>query len=367
MTRLCDVRVDVLEVPFRVPLRASDRHWTTRRLAIVRLIAEDRLEGIGEVAASGPGGLPAPIPDELRGLFAGLDPAETTDLEARLRDTERWGGIGRALRSALETAVADLAARAAGVSVAASIGVGVRPRVLLNGLVGIDTPDRAARAAASLAAAGFECLKMKVGDEPPTVIAARIRAVRAAVGPSVRLRLDANGAWSGPAEALAAIDAVAGFDLEFVEQPLPPDLGPHALASLRRVVPMPLAADEAVTDPDTALALLEAGAADVLVVKPARVGGFRQARRIADVAAASGVPIVVSTLFETGIGVAAALHLAATLEDDSRAHGLATAGLLATDLLAEPLPIANGHMTLPSGPGLGVRLDPVAVERYRVR
>lgn len=367
MTRVRDVRVDVLEMPFRVPVATGDHRWTTRRLAIVRLIADDGLEGIGEVAAGEPGGLPAPIPGDLAGWFAGLDPADSSGLDERLREIEGRPGIGRALRSALETAAVDLLAMAAGVSVAASFAADVRPRVRLNGLVGIGTPEAAAREAVALSDAGFDCLKLKAGRERPMVLAERVRAVRGAVGPAIRLRLDVNGAWSGQPEAIEAIEAVAPFDLEYIEQPLSPELGPGALAALRRAVSVPLAADESLTDPETALALLEAGATDVLVVKPARVGGLRQARRIADLATASGVAIVVSTLFETGIGVAAALQLAATLDDGGRAHGLATAGLLASDLLAEPLAIVDGWMPLPSGPGLGVRLDPVAVETYRAR
>ena len=367
MTCVRDVQVHVLEVPFRVPVVASGHRWAARRLAVVRLIADDGLEGIGEVAAAEPGGLPSAIPADLAGRFAGLDPADPTDLDERLREIERRPGIGRALRSALATAAVDLLARAAGRSVAACLAAGVRPRVRLNGLVGIDSPAATAWAAAALAGAGFECLKLKVGREPPSRLAERVGAVRAAVGPAIRLRLDVNGAWSGEREAIEAIEAVARFDLEYVEQPLPPELGPGALAALRRAVSVPLAVDESVTDPEVALALLEAGAADVLVVKPARVGGLRQARRIADLAAAAGVPIVVSTLFETGVGVAAALHLAATLGDDGRAHGLATAGLLTSDLLTEPLAIVDGWMSLPSGPGLGVRLDPVAVEMFQAR
>lgn len=367
MTRVREVRVDVLEVPFRVPVATGEHRWTARRLAIVRLIADDGLEGIGEVAAGEPGGLSAPIPAGLSARIIGFEPGDWRGLDERLAEIEARPGIGRALRSALEAAAVDLLARAAGVSIAASFGADVRSRVRLNGLVGLDTPEAMAREAAALTEAGFDCLKLKAGRERPRVLAERVRAVRRAVGPAIRLRLDVNGAWAGQPEAIEAIEAIAPFDLEYIEQPLSPELGPGALAALRRAVSVPLAADESLTDPEAALALLQAGAADVLVVKPARVGGLRQARRIADLAAASGVPVVVSTLFETGIGVAAALQLAATLADDGRAHGLATADLLASDLLAEPLAVADGWMTLPSGPGLGVRLDPVAVEMYQAR
>jgi o-succinylbenzoate synthase len=366
VTVIREVRLEILEVPFRTPISAGARLWATRRLALARLVGDDGLQGIGEVAGAEPGGSSGPMGNDLDGRLAGLDPADSRDVDERLRAVEVQTPSGRALRSALETATVDLAARAAGVPVAAMLATSWRPRVALNGLVGIEPPGAAARTASALAAAGFRCLKLKGGREPTGVLVERIRAVRGAVGPSVRLRLDVNGGWS-LTEASQAIAAVVPFDLEYVEQPLPPELGPGALATLRRAVGVPIAADESVSDPAAAHALLEAGATDVLVVKPARVGGLRQARRIADLATSFGVPIVVSTLFETGIGLAAALQLAATLADDGRAHGLGTADLLATDLLAESLPIADGWMTVPAGSGLGVHLDPAAVETYRVR
>ncbi|RKY15338.1 MAG: o-succinylbenzoate synthase, partial [Planctomycetota bacterium] len=109
----------------------------------------------------------------------------------------------------------------------------------------------------------------------------------------------------------------------------------------------------------------DAGAVDALVVKPARVGGLRQAGAIVELAAAAGVPVTVSTLFESGVGLAGALHLAA-VTPGVQAHGLATAALLESDLLREELVISHGRMTVPDGPGLGIELDEAALARYRV-
>jgi L-alanine-DL-glutamate epimerase-like enolase superfamily enzyme len=104
---------------------------------------------------------------------------------------------------------------------------------------------------------------------------------------------------------------------------------------------------------------------DVIVVKPARVGGLAEAARIVDLAVAADTRVTVATLVESGLGVAAALHLAALVPGD-RAHGLSTAGLLVSDLLADGPVIRDGRMALPSGPGLGVTLDAAAVKRHRV-
>ena len=159
-----------------------------------------------------------------------------------------------------------------------------------------------------------------------------------------------------------------------MEQPLPVEAR-GATALLRTKVGIPIAADEAVTSPETARALVEQGAADVLVVKPARVGGPGAVAAIAMLAAEHGVPVVVSTLFETGVGLAAAIACAATLPDvdgwpaAERAHGLATAGVLEGDLIVDPLIIEGGRIRAPFGEGsgaLGVTLDERAVERHLV-
>lgn len=365
MTRIHGARIDLVEVPLRVPLATGSRLWATRRLGLVRLDGGDGLEGVGEAALSRLDGMVGPMCERLRAHLVGLDAEDEAELGERLRCLEGWPEIGRALRSAVETACVDLAARAGGMSIAASLVSRPRADVLLNGLVGMGEPGRVAVEAERLVAAGFRCLKLKGGREPVASLAARVGAVRASVGPSVGLRLDLNGAWAEQGGAIEAIEAMAPFDLEYVEQPLSPELGPGALAALRHAVDVPIAADESAADPAAVRELLEADAADVVVVKPARVGGLRQARRIVECATAHGVTVVVSTLFETGIGLAAALHLAATIPGEERAHGLSTGGLLVSDLLADPLAIVNGRMSLPSGPGLGVRLDPVALEGFR--
>ena len=139
-------------------------------------------------------------------------------------------------------------------------------------------PEAAAEAAQQSVESGFATLKVKAGAERETeVLVDRVRAIRAAVGPDVRLRLDVNGAWD-LATATDRLEAVARFDIEFVEQPLAAhDL--DGMAELRRRVRVPIAADEAAASVRDVRGLLEAEAADVLVVKPARVGGPRRRGR----------------------------------------------------------------------------------------
>jgi O-succinylbenzoate synthase len=159
-----------------------------------------------------------------------------------------------------------------------------------------------------------------------------------------------------------------------VEQPLTAwDLTGHA--ALRERVRVPIALDESIDSEGAARAALAEGAADVVVVKPARVGGKAAIMRIVEAASAAGALVVLGTYFETGVGIAAVLRIAAAMRDGrvlegplalepaaspEPAHGLATAGLLVHDLLAVPLPIAKGRMAVPAI----VRLDEPEVDRY---
>jgi L-alanine-DL-glutamate epimerase-like enolase superfamily enzyme len=212
--------------------------------------------------------------------------------------------------------------------------------------------------------AGFGCLKLKAGNEPPGQLEERVAAVRAAAGPDVALRIDFNGALGSDTAALL-LRTLAAFGLDYVEQPIPPAAGVEALARVREASGVRIAADESVRDLRSARALLDADAVDALVVKPARVGGLRQAGSIVELAAAADVPVTVSTLFETGVGIAGGLHLAAAVPG-GQAHGLATAELLESDLLRQTLPVLGGRMRVPDGAGLGIQLDDVAIERYRI-
>ena len=290
------------------------------------------------------------------------------------RPASTSGGV--AIWEAAGAAVADSATdadSAASMDADPAVARTGRPGVPVNGTIGFGGPAAGAEAALQAIEAGFTTLKLKAGVERETLdLVARVRAIRTAVGPDIRLRLDVNGAWDLPT-AEERLEAVGRFAIEYVEQPLAADDDAGA-AELRRRVEIPLAADESAASIAAVRRLLAEGAADVLVVKPARVGGPVAVAEIASAAAVHGVPVVVSTLFETGIGISAALRASLGLPPvtGSRfaaplAHGLATAGLLEHDLLEEPLIVERGWMHAPGGTGtgrLGVRVSRAAVARF---
>jgi L-alanine-DL-glutamate epimerase-like enolase superfamily enzyme len=350
-----------VRVPFRRPFATATGMWLHREAWVVLLEAGEGRIGLGEAVLE-------PDATEVEETILARVIRETA---GRARDgdlpdegeLDLLGGPGRAFRAAVDAARLDLALAPDGSAVP------------VNGTIGFAAPREGAEAALQALEAGFTTLKLKAGAERETEdLVARVRAIRRAVGPDVRLRLDVNGAWDLPT-AEDRLEAIARFDVEYVEQPLPADDTAGA-AELRRLVSVPIAADEAVYAPSAARRILAEGAADVLVVKPARVGGPVAVAEIAAAAAAAGVPVVVSTLFETGVGIAAARAVAAALPDVAGRggtvglpHGLATAGLLEHDLLREPLVVEAGTMAAPGGEGsgaLGILLDDEALRRFAV-
>lgn len=342
-----------VRVPFRRPFATATGMWLHREAWIVLLTEADGRVGLGEAVLE-------PDATEVEETILARAIRETAGRarEGDLPDAEELellGGPGRAFRAALDAARLDLAIAADGVPVP------------VNGTIGFAAPREGAEAALQAIEAGFTTLKLKAGAERETEdLVARVRALRQAVGPDVLLRLDVNGAWDLPT-AEERLAAIARFEIQYVEQPLPADDTAGA-TELRRRVTVPVAADEAVYAPSAARRLLAEGAADVLVVKPVRVGGPVAVAEIAFAAREAGVPVVLSTLFETGIGIAAARACAGGLPG-GLAHGLATAGLLEHDLLVEPLAVDGGRMTAPGGAGtggLGIRLDDRVLRRFAV-
>jgi L-alanine-DL-glutamate epimerase-like enolase superfamily enzyme len=357
---------DRVAIRFRRPFPTATGMWTEREAWILRLHAADGRQGVGEAVLE-------PADGEAARTVLDLLVREAVSMAAggqlpSADELEGHGRPGRALRAALDAARLDLEREPDQRLSPGGDGVGVNATIPLLG------PAASAEAARQALGAGFRTLKLKAGAERETeVLVGRVRAVREAVGPVVRLRLDVNGAWDveTAAERLAAI---ARFGLEYVEQPIAGD-DTAALAALRRRARVPIAADESVSSARAARELLAAEAVDALVVKPARVGGPVAAAEIAAMAGDRGVPVIVSTLFETGVGIAAALSVAVALPGPSRSsdaadHGLATAGMLEHDLLVDGLVVEDGRMRLPesrerSG-GLGIALDEQAVGRFSV-
>jgi O-succinylbenzoate synthase len=188
---------------------------------------------------------------------------------------------------------------------------------------------------------GCRTAKVKVAGGPLAEDLARVAAVREALGPDGRIRVDANGAWSLD-EALAALHALLPYRLEYAEQPCATTA---ELAELRTRLggAVRIAADESVRKAEDPFEVARLGAADVIVVKPQPIGG---ASRALEIALAAGLPVVASSALETSVGLAAAVRFAAALPDFDLDHGLGTAALLAADVTLDPLLPVDGTIAV---------------------
>ncbi|MEA2220885.1 MAG: L-Ala-D/L-Glu epimerase [Solirubrobacteraceae bacterium] len=241
--------------------------------------------------------------------------------------------------AAVDLALWDRAGRRVGLPVAALLADAALDAVAVNATIGASDRAGAAASAAAARAAGFRCVKVKVGVGDD---AGRVAAVRAALGPRVALRLDANGAWTVE-EAVRAIEALAPAGLELVEEPV------HGIAALRAVrerVAVRLAMDETAAEPGA----LASGAADAVCLKLGRCGGISGLLASAALVRASGAEPYVASTFDGPLGIAAALHAAAALRLDP-ACGLATLELF-EDAGEHGLEARDGFIAVPREPGL---------------
>lgn len=329
----------------------SHGSYRTRDGVIIRLSDDSGHTGIGDAA---------PLPGFSRETFEELGRGLT-----RLVGGLRTGGFDHfqrfyettddipSLIFGLGTALEDLAARAQGVSLCRWLASNAASHVKVNGLLGDGAPTQMAKRAQSLVREGFTTLKVKVAAGSAKRDIERINAI-ADAAPAAQLRLDANGGWTAEL-ASEVLSNVPIERIEFVEQPLPVGnvkeswrlCGGHGVK---------LALDEEVSTVEDAKSIIERRACDAIVLKPMILGSFRAPYLLALAAQKEGMSVVYTSSWESDVGIAATLHLAAALGPDAPAMGLSTAGSIAKGIVAQPLRIESGAIRVPHGLGLGVEL-----------
>jgi L-alanine-DL-glutamate epimerase-like enolase superfamily enzyme len=219
--------------------------------------------------------------------------------------------------------------------------------------IGIDDPAAMAEEAQARVAAGFTELKVKVGDDDQQDLAA-VRAIRAAVGPTVDIRIDANQAWT-PKQAKRMMRAF-GDDVSAVEQPLPA-AETHQLPLVRELVDQPVMVDESVHDAHDAFHVLATGGADIVNIKLQKSSGLWGASQINAVAEAAGIPVMLGCMVETRIGITAAVHFVAAHRNAQYADLDAFMDFAEPEWLSGGFTQEGGVYTLTDAPGLGIQCD----------
>ena len=328
--RIAQAGVERRLLRYHSPIVTAHGTLEDRWTVLLTLVDEDGNVGMGEAAPLA--GFTSDTVEAAESALLGWAADETDDGDPPASVTAR---------AAIDSALLDLAARIAGTTVHRLLAPESPDRLAVSALATGGSPAAIATSAAAAVAAGHATVKVKVGTHGIHDDVDRVSAVRSRIGPDVRLRLDANGAW-GVGEALRHLDRLAAFDIEFVEEPV---AGLDDLAEVRLSSPIPTAVDESARTVDDVSRAVEMGAADLVVLKPSAIGGPSEAARAAAIVRSAGLDVVVTSLLEGSVGIRAAAHLASAIGALDPAPGLATASLLAVDVDTPCLPV-HGELLL---------------------
>jgi L-Ala-D/L-Glu epimerase len=243
-------------------------------------------------------------------LWKGKD---ESDIDARLDELNAFTAFNRTIKSAFDMALFDLAAKRASLPLYAYLGGSIKP-LQTDLTIGIASPESMAATAKDFVSRGVEILKVKLGKDAATDIE-RIRLVREAVGPTPRIRIDANQGWSFD-EAKSVLQSIAGYQVEFCEQPMRYWNDP-LLPELRQRSPVKIMADESIFDHHDAKRLIDAGACDYINIKFAKSGGIREALLINKCCEEAGIPCMMGGMLESRVALTAFAHFATAQENIS--------------------------------------------------
>lgn len=353
-------------MPIKSDYKTATGGHDALRTLVVRIHTDEGIVGAGEAHQSVAGysaetlGTMDAVVSEIYGpLLVGREIAAVEQLAADLGFARRGNLYARC---AVEMALFDALGRARKLPIVAILGGPVRTRLELSGSIGIDEPEVMAGKAASMVAAGYRTVKLKVGTPDIAKDLARVREVRKAVGEGVAIRLDANSGYL-PADALTFIRGLKSLAIEYVEQPVAAE---HldAMIRLARFGIVPILADESVHTPEDAYRLISAGAIDAIKIKISKVGGYSAARKIIAIAEASGIKLVIGQGICSSLEAAAEAHLACAYPHVCPVAEMVGPTKLKGDLVESTLDLGGGYLELPEGVGLGVDLSLPALKRY---
>ncbi|HEY8652761.1 MAG TPA: o-succinylbenzoate synthase [Dermatophilaceae bacterium] len=357
------IELRYVRIPLVTPFRTSFGTSTDRETFLLRVVTADA-EGWAECGAE-------PDPLYSSEFLGGAEIVLRDQLVPRVQALGSLLGAERVktaldpvkghqmAKHVLETAILDAELKTVGFSFGQYLGA-VKDRVPAGVSVGImDSIPELLDAVGGYLDDGYVRIKLKI--EPGWDVEV-VRAVRERYGDDVLLQVDANTAYTlADARHLAKLD---DFDLLLIEQPLrEDDMRGHA--DLAKVITTPICLDESITSARDAATAIALGACSVINIKPSRVGGYLEARRIHDIAEANGVPVWCGGMLETGIGRGPNVALAALPGFVLPGDTSASSRYFAQDLTA-PFVLEDGHLAVPTGPGIGVDVLPDVLEEFTV-
>lgn len=361
---ITSVEVIPIRLPLREPFVISYATYPDVLSVLVRVRTSDGAEGWGEatpdpnVTGETWGGVAETIRRDLAPAILGLDARHR---EAALVALDARVDGAPAARAALDIALHDLVARAAGIPLWQLLGGRARDTLQISRVISIGPLDEMATAATRHVAAGFHTVKVKVGDaQNPMLDVRRVAAVREAVGPEIGIKVDVNQGWRSPGAAIGAIRAMSPLNPAYIEQPvLWWDM--EGLAEVRRQTGAVIMIDEGCHGPRDMLRAVALRAADLVNIKLMKCGGIHAALKLNAIAEAAGISAQVGTMVESSIASAAGLHTAIAMTN-VRTVEMGGPLMLAEDIGDARAWYQHDMVAVPDAPGLGIDVD---VDRIR--
>ncbi|WP_028921551.1 mandelate racemase/muconate lactonizing enzyme family protein [Pseudonocardia acaciae] len=365
--RISKLRTTTVAVPYRV-----DEAWAFGRRSgqvsvLLEMQTDEGVVGLGEAAAYPSADVVNAVFRTLEPLVVGEDPLAIERMIHRIDLVGTWHHVRASSPAiaAVEMACWDVLGKVCGQPLVNLLGGRFRDRVEYFYYVARVSPAEVAAEGRRATEAGFGTCYLKAVHDDPAADVERVAALRDGAGPHARIRVDANEAWS-PGTAVRTVRAMQPYGLELVEQPVS-GRNLAEMAYVRGRVDTPLLANEASWTRHDQLAVIRAGAADAISVDNQADGGLLNLKRSAGLCEAAGLPVVKHSLGELGVALAAATHVIAatpTFRYANQAYG----ALLSDDVTAgfggPAAAYRDGCLDVPTGPGLGVELDPDKVARY---
>ncbi len=353
--KITKIRLGRISVPLRVPFKTALRQVSSVEDIIVEIHTDTGDIGYGEAPPTGAvtgdttGAILGAFQDHISKTLLGRD---IDDFAALTQDVQHCIVKNTSAKAAADMALWDLYGKKYGIPVYKMWGAS-RSKLITDITISVNAPEEMAKDAQNAVQRGYDTLKVKVGVDP-SLDSMRLEAIRKAVGPHIRIRIDANQAWK-PKQAVMLLQQMQdkGLDIELVEQPVPA----HDIDGLQYVTDhsyIPVLADESVFSIEDALQILQRHAADLINIKLMKCGGLTNALKIAALAEAYGVECMIGCMLEAKVSVNAAVHLAC-------AKSIITRIDLDGPVLCSQDPVLGGavfhekEITVSNAPGLGIQ------------
>ena len=370
--KITDIRCAIIAVPYQNPYRIAPGTTRAARRVLVWIDTDDGITGFGETGVTVPerGGetvesIAITIMRYFKPLLIGENPLEVGCVIDKLEGAN-WGRTGfLCAKCGIDNALYEVMGQAFSQPVSTLLGGTYHRRFGVSRSLGVKKPEEMAADALALKDKGYAMLTVKAGFDPNDDVN-RVAAVREAVGPSYPLEVDVNGGYPNLEVALPTLRRMEKYGIEAVEQPLP-WWDVRGLRDLRCVLNTPITADESAWTPQDVANLAKEGAVDTICIKPIKNGGLFLSRRMAEMADASGMGVLLGSKHPCSPGTAAILHFAAAFPFMHNVVGYGSPmERFVDDICDDPIVLDDdGSVSLPDGPGFGVSLSDRKIAQFQ--